>query len=109
MNVQITNLPDEILSNICRNLSLNDMYNLLQVCSGLSELYSDTIWYEISCKYYGKEFWERALKRDRKISLPQGSYYKEMKRLKKFEHKLSYHGFKRYTVNYYYLYWVSHK
>ena len=111
MVLNITSLPDDIINNMCRNLMLKDIYSWFQVCTkyrlATDDYYCDLMWYDIACREYSSEFWERALKRNKKISLPEGSFYKELKRLKKFEGLLLKEGLNRYTIDEYYFYWES--
>lgn len=107
--VILTSLPDDAVNRICSNLSLHDMYNVIQVCNRLGSVFCncDLMWYEIACREYSKEFWDKASKRNKKISLPEGSFYKELKRLKNFESMLLKEGFNLYTIEQYYFYWET--
>lgn len=103
----LTSLPDDAVNKICSNLSLHDMYSVFQVCNKFASrlCYCEMMWYEIACREYSKEFWDKASKRDKTISIPKGTFYKELMRLKNFERSLLQEGFNAYTIEEYYFYW----
>ena len=85
--VCLNKITYDIFLTIYKYLLLKDTSNMMLSCKEFSKINDDILAY-IMCNYYPKEFWEKAFRRNKTISLPLGSSKKELERLKIFEYNM---------------------
>lgn len=82
-------LPIEIWEIIMSFMTLKDSFSVYCITSSNNRNIKDTIFRINAIKYRGLEFWERANRRNKKISKPLGSYREEVLRMLRFENSIS--------------------
>ena len=101
-------LNNDILILLFTYLDVNNTINLSKTCKIYNNNYkilNNNEWECISNNEYGKDFWEKARKRNKLISKPLNTYKEEIIRLRLFENKNYKYMNKKYTNKDYYNLW----
>jgi hypothetical protein len=100
-------LHDDIIRLIVSKLNFKDIIYFSILCKELYKIL-DAIFYEnLANKLYSKKFWIKANARPVKISKPLETMKKELIRLEQFQNYVILHGFKKWTIDDFYTYWIN--
>lgn len=96
----------DIIRYISNFLNLDDILNLSIVSKDLYIYTFDDIYYmNLAYKYYGKDFWIKANRRNIKVSKPLKNFKLEIIRIENFQRDLDNINVSRWTCKDFYNYW----